>query len=79
MPIIAQAAKKLRRDVKRSRINEGVRLSLRRTVKLARKKSTAKNVSAAFAALDKAVKRGLIHANRSARTKSRLAKLLAKK
>jgi small subunit ribosomal protein S20 len=78
MPVIAQAAKKLRRDVHRTSINEAVRRRVDKAVKLARKHPTAKSVSSAFRELDKAAKRHLVHANTVSRTKSRLAKLLKK-
>lgn len=79
MPVIAQAEKKLRRDNKRVRVNEAARTAVSRAVKTMRKKPTEKNLTSAFRLLDKAVKRGLLHANTASRTKSRLAKLLAKK
>lgn len=47
-------------------------------VKKARKVPTIKSISEAASALDKAVKKHLIHKNAAARTKSRLSKLLKK-
>lgn len=78
MPIIAQAAKKLRRDRRRTIVNKTARTLVERLVKTARKTPTAKNIAAAFRQLDKAVKRKILHANTAARTKSRLAKRLKK-
>lgn len=43
-----------------------------------RKKPTAKALTAAYKALDKAAKHHIIPKNRASRTKSRLAKLLKK-
>lgn len=79
MPITKQAIKKLRHDRALTVQNTKQRANLRTIVKKARKTPTEKSISAAFTALDKAVKRNLIHKNAAARTKSRIAKLLAKK
>ena len=48
-------------------------------VKTMRKSPSAKTLAQIFSAVDKAVKRNIIHANKAARFKSRLAALLAKK
>lgn len=79
MPVIAQAAKKLRRDHKAQRINFGHRARVREAVKSMRSKPTPKQLSSVFQTLDKAVKLHIIHANKAARLKSRLSKLLTKK
>ena len=78
MPITKQAAKKLRHDRTRTVQNKKSKGTVAQFVKKARKGPSQKSLSAAFAALDKAVKHHLIHKNTAARTKSRLAKLLAK-
>jgi len=78
MPITKQAIKKLRHDRVLTRQNATYRSMLKMVVKKARKSPTPKTLTAAFSALDKAVKHHLIHKNVSARTKSRLAKLLKK-
>ena len=79
MPITAQAAKKLRHDRKRTGQTMAARASLRDLVKTMRKSPSAKTLAQIFSAVDKAVKRNIIHANKAARFKSRLAALLAKK
>lgn len=79
MPITAQAAKKLRHDRKRTGQTMVVRESLRDLIKTMRKSPSAKTLTKVFQALDKAAKRNIIHANRAARLKSNLAKLVAKK
>lgn len=56
-----------------------MRESLRDIVKMMRKTPTAKTLSAAFKALDKAAKGKIIHKNKANRLKSSLAKLIAKK
>jgi len=79
MPIIASAAKKLRHDRKRTRQTAAARETLRTLIKTMRTSPSAKKLTAVFSALDKAVKRNIIHANKASRLKSNLAKLLAKK
>jgi small subunit ribosomal protein S20 len=79
MPIIAQAAKKLRHDKKRTQETALVRESLRNVIKAMRKSPSAKALTAAFQALDKAAKRNIIHKNKASRLKSNLAKLIVKK
>lgn len=78
MPIIKRAAKKLHHDRKRTVQTERVRRTLQKLVKSMRKKPTQKSLSAVFTALDKAAKINVIHKNKAARLKSRLAKLLKK-
>ena len=78
MPITKQAIKKLRHDRVRTEQNKRALHALQSTVKKARKTPTAKTVSAAFAAADKAAKHHLIHVNTAARLKSRISKLLKK-
>lgn len=78
MPITKRAIKKLRRDLRLTRRTAKIRLTLRTIVKTARKNPSKKNLSAAFRALDKAAKTNIVHRNKAARLKSRLAKLLKK-
>lgn len=79
MPITKQAEKKLRHDRKTMKQNASVRIKLRTLIKTTRKTPTAKTLSSVFGALDKAAKRNIIHKNKAARLKSRLAQLLKKK
>ena len=79
MPITKQAKKKLRHDRKTMKQNASVRTKLRTLIKAARKSPTAKTLSSVFGALDKAAKKNIIHKNKAARLKSRLARLLKKK
>jgi small subunit ribosomal protein S20 len=79
MPITKQAEKKLRHDRKRTVQTERVHTALQKLVKSMRKKPTQKSLTQVFAALDKAAKTHVIHKNKAARLKSRLAKLLATK
>jgi small subunit ribosomal protein S20 len=77
MPHHKSAKKRLRQSKEHRLRNRGHRTDLRRAVKAAREQSEA--VPAGQSALDVAARRGLIHPNKAARLKSRLAKQHAKK
>lgn len=66
----------MRHDRAITKLNTKSRATLKSLVKKARKSPTQKTIATAASALDKAVKRHLIHKNAAARTKSRLSKLL---
>lgn len=74
MPIIRSAIKKVRKDKIRTARNKKRDLTLKSLVKKARTSKAAKDLQAAFSALDKAAKVHLIHPNKAARLKSRLSK-----
>lgn len=76
MPILKSAIKKLRRDKKAAAANKIIKERLRAAVRAARKKPTKGLLSKASSELDKAAKKGIIHKNKAARLKSRLASLL---
>jgi len=78
MPNTKSAIKAARQNIKRREVNLKVLETLRKAVKLARKTPSNESLSKAFAALDKAAKKGVIHKNNASRKKSRLAKLLKK-
>jgi len=67
------AAKKARRDAKVGAQNRIIKKQLKRVIKKAKKK----DLSLVYKKLDKAAKRGIIHKNKSARLKSRIAKKLS--
>ena len=79
MPITKRAEKKLRHDRKRTVQIERARSKLQKLIKSMRKHPTQKSLTQVFAALDKAAKTHIIHKNKAARLKARLAKLLPKK
>ncbi|MDD2822660.1 MAG: 30S ribosomal protein S20 [Candidatus Daviesbacteria bacterium] len=79
MPIIKSAIKKVRKDKVRTARNKKRAQSVKTAVKTTRRSPVAKNLTAAFSALDKAAKVKLIHKNKASRLKSRLSKLLASK
>lgn len=73
MPVTKQAKKKLRKDKKREQKNLKVKSEFKKTVKKTRKNPNVKNLTEASKVLDKAAKKGIIHKNKAARLKSRLA------
>lgn len=79
MPIIRSAKKKLRADKKRERFNKKLTNILNSSIKKAKKLASPKNTTDAISAVDKSVKKNIIHKNKAARLKSKLSKLLTKK
>ncbi len=78
MPIIKSAIKKLKQDKVRKTSNkkiEAVYLSMLSKVK----KGALKDMKKVHSAIDKAAKKGVIHANKAARLKSQVTKLLKSK
>lgn len=76
MPILKNAIKKMRQDAKKTKVNLANKTRLKTTIAKAKKTASVENLSAAFSLLDRASKRGLIHKNKAARAKGRLAKFL---
>ncbi|HHW13665.1 MAG TPA: 30S ribosomal protein S20 [Firmicutes bacterium] len=80
MPNIKSAEKRVRTSEKRRARNQSVKSSLRTAVKKvivaaqAKSPEVAGTFQAATSALDKAAAKGVIHPNKAARMKSRLAK-----
>jgi len=79
MPVTKSAKKALRRDQRREVVNQRIRRQLKQTLKQARAKPTKKLLSQAARIIDRAAKKKVIHPNKAARLKSRLAKLARKK
>lgn len=76
---ITKSAKKAYRQSKRRKVfNDARKKALRDALKTVRPgvKGDAQALSAAFQAIDKALKRGLIKKNTAARRKAKLARLL---
>lgn len=82
MANIKSAMKRAQLAVKRNERNKMVKSSLRTALRKSREAAGTENAAAqlstAFAALDKAASKGVIHKNTAARKKSRLAKAFAK-
>jgi small subunit ribosomal protein S20 len=81
MPIIKSAIKKVRKDKKRTNINNKYIESYKKTIKKIRLGGTdvKKLISSLYSQLDKAVKRNVIHKNKAIRLKSRATKKISKK
>lgn len=79
MPQTAGAIRKLRADRKKTAVNLQIRKALREAVAVMRKKPTEKNLKSVFKVADRAAKKGVVHSNKAARLKSRLARKLSKK
>lgn len=82
MPITRNAKKALRVSLRKKAVNDRVKKSLKEGAKTTEKLVVAKkwkeakaNLSAAYSAIDKAVKKGVIKKNTAARKKSRLSKI----
>ncbi len=78
MAITSSAKKAHRQSVRRGKLNNVRRTAVRGTTKAIRtaKKGDLKTLAAAYQAIDKAVKRGLIKKNTADRRKSKLARML---
>ena len=85
MAVTKTAKRALRSAEKRKVVNDKRKKTMKEEVKITRslivtkkKKDAEKNLPKAFAALDKAAKRGVIKKGTADRKKSRLAKAIAK-
>ncbi len=82
MPIIKSAKKALRQSIKRKAVNDrriktmkDAIKKIERSVKDKKTEQAQKLLPIAFAAIDKAAKRGVIKKNNAGRKKSRLARI----
>ena len=74
---ITKGAKKALRQSKRRKVFNGRRArAMRDAIKGVKRDATKEGVRAAYQAIDKAMKRGLIKKNTAARKKAQMAKLL---
>ena len=82
MPNTKSAIKALRQNIRRRGVNLKALESIRKATKQVRKAGNQadaqKALASAFAALDKAAKKNIIHRNNASRHKSRLTKLVSK-
>lgn len=83
MPNTKSAKKRLRQNHAQRELNRSRRTTLRTQIRKVReavsagdKDASSTHLKVALRALDRAAARGLIHANKAARTKSRLNKLV---
>jgi small subunit ribosomal protein S20 len=73
MPLIKSAKKRVKTAKKASVRNSKTKRTLKSALKVFAKKPTAKSHSHAESNVDKAVKKGLVHKNKAARTKRKLS------
>lgn len=82
MPITTSAKKALRGSIKKKKTNDSRKKNMRDMIKKVEKISktdktkAAAQLSAAFKAIDKAAKRGVIKKNTASRRKARMARLV---
>jgi len=81
MPIIKSAIKKVRKDKKRTKVNEIYVKAYQATLKKIRKggSDAKKLISIFYSQVDKAVKHHVIQKNKAIRLKSRVSKKISKK
>ncbi len=77
MPILSSALKALRQTKRKTAMNRPVKSRAKSMVDAMKKAPNMENLNKAFSAVDRAVKRHIIHKNKAARIKSQLSKLLA--
>lgn len=79
MAITDSAKKAMRQAARRKVFNDRRRRTAKQAVKNVKEKKDAPTLRAAYKALDKAVKRGVMHRNAAARKKSQLSKMVSPK
>jgi len=75
MPITSSAKKALRQSYRRRERNLIWKEKLKKAAKAAMSEKSQATLSQAYKVIDKSVKAGIIHRNKAARMKSRLAKI----
>jgi small subunit ribosomal protein S20 len=75
MPILKSAKKALRVSKKKNVVNRKLKSQVKTAIDQVKKTPNSENLSLASSKIDRAVKKNLIHKNKAARLKSRLAKL----
>jgi small subunit ribosomal protein S20 len=79
MPVTKSAKRALKKDQRRKSENLKTKSAYKKAIAYFKKNLSAKNLSAAYAKIDRAAKKHIIHKNKAARLKSQLAKLLKEK
>lgn len=79
MPITKSALKALRQADRRTETNRPIRSRVKTSIDKLNASKTPDALSTAFSAIDKALKRNLMHRNKAARLKSKLSKLISTK
>lgn len=78
MPILKNAKKALRSSERKRVINRRVKTQVKTFMDKVKKSGSGADSAAAYSAIDKAVKKNLIHKNKAARLKSQVSKAVAK-
>ncbi|MEP7166892.1 MAG: 30S ribosomal protein S20 [Candidatus Woesebacteria bacterium] len=78
MPITKSALKALRQDRRRAETNRPIRSRVKTTLDELKTAQSQTALSSAFSAIDRALKKNLIHRNKAARLKSKASKLISK-
>ena len=78
MPVTKSAIKKLRQDKRKTAMNKKNTRDVESVIKSI-KKTKKGSINEAYSKIDRAKKKGLIHANKAARLKSQLSKIAPKK
>ena len=76
MPILKNAKKALRSSERKRVINRRVKTQVKTFMDKVKKSGLAADGDAAYSAIDKAVKKNLIHHNKAARLKAHVAKAI---
>ena len=78
MPVTKTAKRALRGSARKTEINNDIRTKLDIAMRRAKKTPTKDLISSVFSLADRAVKKNLIHKNKSARIKAALARVASK-
>lgn len=79
MPLLANAKKALRVSKRKAMLNRQTKSRTKTAVDKFKKQPTQEGLAGAFSAVDRAVKKNLLHKNKAGRLKSQLSKLVAGK
>lgn len=79
MPITSSAKKALRRDSNRTEVNRQIRSHMKSTLDAVKANPDKQTISQAYAILDRAAKKNIIHKNKAARIKSQVSHYQAPK
>lgn len=76
MPILKNAKKALRVSQRKASMRQPIKSKIKTVRDVVKKNPTPANLSSAFSAIDRAVKRNIFHKKKAARLKSQMAKLV---
>lgn len=76
MPVLPNAKKALRASKRKAKVNQRVRSKMKTTMAKLRQSPSEELLAQAYSAIDRAVKKNVIHKNKAARLKSKLSQLV---